>query len=64
MATLDSTNGLCPAGRATLAAHADRLQRQEICINALDAKVDKATYLLIATLVTGLINLATMWFGK
>ncbi len=53
----ESSNGLCDAGRATLRAHKDLIDRHEDGIKRLDAKIDKLVWLLMTTLLTALVNL-------
>ena len=59
-----ATNGLCPAGRATLEAHDKRIEHLEDCNERLNAKLAGNTNLLIATLVGVIVNLAYMVLGR
>lgn len=59
-----STNGLCPAGRATLEAHDKRLNDLQDCTDKLNDKMDSNTKLLIGTLVGIALNFAYMVLGR
>lgn len=59
-----TTNGLCPAGKATLEAHDKRIEHLEDGNKELNAKMDGNTKLLIATLTGVVVNLAYMVLGK
>jgi len=59
-----STNGLCPAGKATLEAHDKRLENLEDCNEKLNDKMDGNTKLLIGTLVGIALNFAYMVLGR
>lgn len=53
-------NGLCPAGRATLRAHAERIRQVEQKNAKLEAKYDRILLLLVTTLVTAVLNFVWM----
>jgi hypothetical protein len=59
-----AANGLCPEGRATLKAHDERLDLHEMRFEKVEAKLDRANWLLVTTLVVGIMNLAFMVAGR
>ena len=67
---VNTANGLCPAGKATLGAHADRLERLEVQDDRMNDKLDgiaaKLNTLLVAVVVlscTLAANLAQKLLG-
>jgi hypothetical protein len=59
-----ATNGLCPAGRATLEAHESQLDRHESRFEKVEAKLDRANWLLVTTLAVAVVNLVYMVLGR
>ncbi len=53
----DVEDGFCPAGRATLRAHQDLINRHEDGLRRLDAKIDRLVFMLMTTLLTAIVNL-------
>jgi len=58
-----TTNGLCPAGKATLEAHDKRLEQLEDAHKETDKKIDRITWLLVTTLAGVALNLFYMVTG-
>ena len=59
-----ATNGLCPAGRATLEAHDKRLESLEDCYKEGNAKMDRITWLLVTTLTGVVVTFGYMVLGR
>jgi hypothetical protein len=54
---VSATNGLCPAGRATLEAHEKTLDQHKQRLDKVDGKLDHMIYLIVATLVGVVVEL-------